>query len=565
MKIEFQADRGLYRVETKVVLTRYFETWECRQLLPLLYAVADIFGVTPKLRQAALDAKNIFGEPAEIGAAAKEHLQFREKLFDENFSLAKATDTQLFDAPGLFPYQRAGVYYILRNKAVYLADQMGLGKSLQALTACIAANALPLLIICPKTLIGNWVGEIDKWYPGKYRIKTITEKLIGPDNTDILVANYDMVWRHIEVVSLLQWRGVIVDEAHNIKDPRTHRSQAVVKLLQAAEYRILLSGTPVVNGRPAELLAPLTALGVLHHFGGKQHFLRHYCNAHRGPFGFDINGSANEQELAVRLRAVCMVRREKDQVNLQLPALLHQKVPVTITNRTTYDHAEDQLIEYFQEKIFRELSAAGVASAEIEEEIRRKVLAAESAPGLVKIAELRQLAAHGKIQFLKEFLDEFIETNTPLVVFIHHRKLQESFMELYPPAPHIWAGEDAQLPLQRHQAGEFPILGLSLQACKEGLNIPWCSHVAFLELPWTPSAVAQAYSRCHRIGSVATCVNVYYLLGIDTIDETIYNVIDQKDAKNAAIQNPGAIILAAFLAARSKRKNVTPKALAPMV
>ncbi len=158
----------------------------------------------------------------------------------------------------LRPFQRAGVAYVLWSRRCFLADEQGLGKTVQALAALEADDAYPAVVVCPASLKLNWRREIEHWLP--HRSVTVVSGTSGThEAADIIVLNYEIVHAHRARLGLRTPKALVLDESHYVKNPRAKRTQAVRRLVGALApdaLRLNLTGTPVMN-HPEELIAQL--------------------------------------------------------------------------------------------------------------------------------------------------------------------------------------------------------------------------------------------------------------------------------------------------------------------
>jgi SWI/SNF-related matrix-associated actin-dependent regulator 1 of chromatin subfamily A len=436
--------------------------------------------------------------------------------------LSAATEGSL-SVPGLGgelkPFQRAGVSYLLAQRRAFLADEQGLGKTIEALATLEASDAYPAVVVCPASLKLNWLRELRRWLPGRSaQSLTGTGADAAIAAADITVVNYDILAARLAELQRLAPRALVIDEAHYCKNAGAKRTQAVQRL--AAEIPrdglvLALTGTPVVN-RPAELISQLRILGRLEDFGsGVQ-------------FGERFRGVDAHMRLHWHLRARCFVRRLKADVLTQLPAKTRAVVPVELDNETEYRHAERDLIGWLrtQPLDLRELDA--------------KVAAALRAERLVRLNALKVLAARGKLHAALTWIHDFCSSGERLVVFAHHREIQRAVLDHFPAALHI-LGTDAHATrdraLQAFQDVDGPgnqLIVCSIEAAGHGLTLTRSSNVVFLELDWTPAKHDQAEDRCHRIGQ-QDAVTAYYLLAAATIDETISTLLERKRAVIGAV------------------------------
>ena len=430
--------------------------------------------------------------------------------------LSYATDAPL-EVPGLGgelkPFQRAGVSYLLARRRAFLADEQGLGKTIEALAALEAAGAYPAVVVCPANLKLNWLREIERWLPSRsVRVLTGTSPVGLGAAAELTVVNYDILEARLDELSAPRPpAALVVDEAHYCKNQGAKRSQAVQRLaacVPADGLVLALSGTPVVN-RPAELISQLRVLGRLEDFGSGARF------------GARFRGPDAHVRLHWHLRARCFVRRLKADVLPQLPAKTRAVVPVELDNEPEYRLAERDLVAWLrtQPLDLRELDA--------------KVAAALRAERLVRLNALKLLAAQGKLAAALAWVHDFAASGERLVVFARHREIQRALLARFPRALHILgedshAARDAALTAFQAEDGEGnQLIVCSMEVAGQGLTLTRSSNVAFLELDWTPAKHDQAEDRCHRIGQ-QDAVNAYYLLAAGTVDETVSTLLERK-------------------------------------
>jgi hypothetical protein len=163
--------------------------------------------------------------------------------------------------------------------------------------------------------------------------------------------------------------------------------------------------------------------------------------------------------------------------------------------------------------------------------IDAKVAAALRAEQLVRLNNLRQLAARGKLPTALAWVADFLESGEPIVVFAEHIATQKAVLERFPGALHILGSDTAQArqkAVDAFQEEDGPqLIVCSLKAASQGITLTRASNVAFLELDWTPARHDQAEDRLHRIGQ-ESAVTAWYLLAPDTIDETMAELLERK-------------------------------------
>ncbi len=415
----------------------------------------------------------------------------------------------------LEPFQRAGVRYVLDARRTFLADEQGLGKTVQALAALEADDAWPAVVVCPASLKLNWEREAERWLPHRSRA-VVSGRGGTPPAVDLTILNYEIVEAHSPALRAGRPRALVVDESHLVKNPRAQRTRAVRRLADAIPrdgLRLALTGTPVMN-HPDELIAQLRVLDRLGDFGSGARFSQRFRE-----------GVGAEERLHWHLRRHCFARRVKRDVLPQLPAKRRSVLPVALTNEAEYRIAERDVIEWLQ-TLPLDLS-----------ELDAKIAAARRAERLAQLNALKRIAARGKLAAALSWIDDFLASDEPLVVFAHHQDVQEALLERFD-ALHL-LGRDSQAQrdatVAAFQAGSGPtLLVCSTAVASQGITLTRATNVCFLELEWTPAIHDQAEDRLHRIGQ-HDAVSAWYLLAAGTIDETMARLIERKRDLVAAV------------------------------
>jgi SNF2 family DNA or RNA helicase len=447
----------------------------------------------------------------------------------------------------LLPYQRAGVAYASSAKRTFIADDMGLGKTLQSIaTLEYVMDSYPAVVVCPPSLVLNWVAEWNRWLPNR-RIAHVTNRKDFPErgSYDVIIIGYSNI-AHWEK-RLTGHRAYIFDESHYAKTPTAQRTKAAVKMAKSAHKDgivLCLTGTPVTN-RPNEYASQLEILGRLKDFGGLWGFYRRYCAAYQDNFGqWNISGNSHLDELNERLRGTCYIRRTKDQVLSELPPVIHSRVLVegSSTTMKEYVKAEKDILLFIAERARQLAIEQGKPSygAAIAAMIR-----AEANEHLVRLSVLRKIAAKAKMEVAEEWINARIENGKKVVVAAHHRDIVDELARKYGNL-RIQGGmsveevEENKRRFQTESVESAPVMVLSIQAAKTGHTLTAAEECLFLELPWTPADVDQTYSRLHRLGQKGS-VTATYMLTSGTIDEEIYEIIEAKRSVVDAAVEGGSV------------------------
>jgi hypothetical protein len=416
----------------------------------------------------------------------------------------------------LEPFQWAGVRYVLEARRAFLADEQGLGKTVEALAALEADGAFPAVVVCPASLKLNWERETARWLPHR-SVAVVEGRVTVPPRADILILNYELIATQREALALRRPRALVLDESHYVKNPQAKRTRAVRRLAEGMPrdaLRLALTGTPVLN-HADELISQLRVLGRLEDFGSGARFRAQF----RGPL--------TEERLHWHLRRRCFVRRRKSEVLPQLPDKRQVVVPVALDNEREYKLAEDDVIAWLREQPL-DLS-----------ELNAKIAATLRAQRLAQLGTLQRLAARGKLHAALTWIHDFLASGEPLVVFARHVEVQEAVLERFPGALHL-LGRDStdarEATVRRFQedADAPQLIVCATRVAAQGITLTRASNVAFLELEWTPAMHDQAEDRCHRIGQ-HDAVTAWYLLAAGTIDETMARLIARKRGLVAAV------------------------------
>jgi SWI/SNF-related matrix-associated actin-dependent regulator 1 of chromatin subfamily A len=415
----------------------------------------------------------------------------------------------------LAPFQWAAVDYVLQARRAFLADEQGLGKTVEALAALEADGAFPAIVICPASMKLNWEREARRWLPHR-SVAVIHGRCAVPPRGDITVLNYEIVAAHRQALARPRPRAIVVDESHYCKNPSAKRTQAVRALAASVVpdgLRLALTGTPVLN-HADELIAQLRVIDRLGDFGSGARFSAQF------------RGRLSEERLHWHLRRHCFVRRLKAEVLPQLPAKRQVVVPMALTNDDEYRLAERDVIAWLRTQPL-DLST-----------LNAKIAATLRAQRLAQLGTLQRLAARGKLAAALAWIDDFLASGEALVVFARHIEVQHALLERFPDALHL-LGEDS-LAAREEAIAAFqqptgpPLIVGATRVAAQGITLTRASNVAFLELEWTPAMHDQAEDRCHRIGQ-HDAVTAWYLLAASTIDETMARLIQSKRATVAAV------------------------------
>jgi superfamily II DNA or RNA helicase len=458
-------------------------------------------------------------EVTELAQAALHRLLDEHRRAADAVRRSRATEAEPIDGLSLggrlAPFQWAGVRYALDARRTFLADEQGLGKTVEALATLEAAGAFPAVVVCPASMKLTWEREAGRWLPHR-TVAVVNGRTPVPPTGEITILNYEIVAAHRQQLVRRRPRAVVIDESHYCKNPRAKRTHAVRALAAAVPadgLRLALTGTPVLN-HADELIAQLRVIARLEEFGSGARFSAQF------------RGAVSEERLHWHLRRHCFVRRLKSEVLPQLPAKRQVVVPVSLGNREEYALAERDVIEWLRTQPL-DLS-----------QLNAKIAAALRAKRLAQLGALQQLAGRGKLAAALAWIEDFLASGEPLVVFARHQEVQRAVASRFPGALHLFGSDslpERDRAIAAFQALDGPqLIVAATRVGGQGITLTRASNVAFLELEWTPAMHDQAEDRCHRIGQ-RDAVTAWYLLAAGTIDESMARLIQSKRTHVGAV------------------------------
>lgn len=434
-------------------------------------------------------------------------IEARLRPYRAGLALADALDgpdpgIELPDGQSLLPFQRAGVLRGLQVPRLLIADEPGLGKTVQA-AAIFAGHRPPrTLIVAPASLGAMWVKMLRKWVvdPPLIQHYTSGRHAIHP-GCGILVTSYSLAGA--PAVQKHEWDMVIADEAHALKSPKAKRTKAVLKLASRAPHFLALTGTPMPN-RPREIFE----VGkVMNHMAldllSREAFMDAYDQD--APFGYG-NMTGRSLELSARLRCTFMTRRAKRDVIRELPPLSVELIEID-TSKTRAAVKAEKLLD---------LDTADLNS---------------SIPIDGSVSTVRREMGEAKINPAIQFIRDLIDGGDRVFVLAHHKTVIEAMAEelhastltgstkmadRQPMVDAFASGHGSALVAQMNVGG----LGL------DGLQSA-CSVVVIVEPSWVPGDNDQGIDRLFRVGQDFP-VRAYMLAAPGSIDERIVSRVVEK-------------------------------------
>ncbi len=480
------------------------------------WQVTKLFGEENKQKEKAyepsLEKEKSSAEPRPRGRPPKNDKRL-PSIWDLIFvvlqpPLTLAQAENLFLPHSLYPYQVHGIEFLLNNEHALLADDMGTGKTVMTTVALKIllqqARIHHALILCPPSVLHEWRRHLNEWASElvTYFVRggQDTRELIWEMPFHIYVTAYDTLARDVESSRLPKdmfefFDVVVLDEAHHIKNPNSRRSRAVKRL--RPKLRWALTGTPIQN--------KLEDLASIFEF-----VYPHYLTP------YDLY----EERVKTKIDPHFLRRRKKD-VMPDLPPKQRQDYWLEL------DHKQRAIYEQVERNVQAEIQALGekVTKQHIFAKIQVLKQICNFAPGKL---------SSPKLELLKEQVENILESGNKVIIFSQYvgegvEKLEEA-LQPYGTAKIIGGQTDAtrSREIERFKRSpDIPVLIASIKSGGEGLNLTEASYVVHFDHWWNPATMWQAEDRVHRRGQTRG-VNVYSYWMSGTVDERIYNILEQK-------------------------------------
>ena len=437
----------------------------------------------------------------------------------------KAALDRCRDEESLFDFQVPGVSFLALREKALLGDDMGLGKTIQALVAL--DPKMGAFVVCPSAVKYNWADEIKKW-----RSDLTVEVLSGrdsfrwPEAGEVVISNFEILPKWLIPVKLGELangkpmmgaaipeahQGVspksvvlIVDEAHRVKNYRTQVHKKVKELARLCGKVWFLTGTPLMN-RPTDLYGLLQAGHMDREvFGGWRGFVRCFNGSRTGWNGAYEWGDPTP-EARERLRRV-MLRRKKEDVLADLPSTVYHNI----------------VVNNLSASLKKELDALNDEYAYLLDE--------GYLPPFEAMSKVRAALAKTRIPAMVEMVEDFEESEVPLVVFSAYKAPIEELGKRE--GWEIITGEvpaaDRMETIRRFQNGELKGIGLTIAAGGIGITLTHASNVLFVDLDWTPALNAQAVDRVRRIGQTAGSIQISRMMSNHALDRRVHQLLAEK-------------------------------------
>ncbi|MCR2793934.1 DEAD/DEAH box helicase [Microbacterium sp. zg.Y625] len=431
------------------------------------------------------------------------------------------------------------------HRSFLLADEPGLGKTAESVLAASVADAYPLLVVVPNVVKMNWAREVHRWTPQR-RATVIQGDGENIDAfADVFIVNYEILDRHLTWLGSIGLKGMVVDEAHFIKNLSSQRSQNVLALAgrireQVSDPLMLaLTGTPLIND--------------VEDFDAIWRFLGWTNGEKPGPelmekldaTGLTPADKAFYPEAREAVISMGIVRRKKKDVAADLPDKLIADLPVELDDEygRSIRAAERELGDRLAAKYRRILEARGdrVFRGDYDEDIVRLVAHNEleeskaAGSGSENVFTMVRRIGQAKAVLAADYAVQLQRSVGKVVFFAKHIDVMDAAEAHFAAAGlrTVSIRGDQTTPARQDAIDAFnndPGVGIavcSLTAAGVGLNLQAASNVVLAELSWTAAEQTQAIDRVHRIGQDEP-VTAWRIIAAHTIDTKIAELIDSK-------------------------------------
>jgi superfamily II DNA or RNA helicase len=425
------------------------------------------------------------------------------------------------------------------HRTFLLADEPGLGKTAQALLAASVSNSYPLLVVVPNVVKTNWAREVELWTPSR------TATVVHGDGkdvdafSDVVIVNYEVLDRHVGWLSRFGFKGMVVDEAHFIKNLKSERSKNVLALsrsIRAAQPRALmmaLTGTPLINDID-DFRAIWQFLGWIDDKKPLSTLMEKLEDTGLTPADFGFFSEARQAVIDMGI-----VRRKKADVAADIPARRVADIPVELDDDLgrTIRAAEAALTARLM-ATYRRVRALK-PDADVEDLIRVVAHAeldeSKGAGTGDNVFTMVRRIGQAKAGLAADYTAQLARNVGKVVFFAKHIDVMDAAEAHFAKAglKSVSIRGD-QSPKARQAAidsfsndPEVAVVVASLTAAGVGLNLQAASNVVLAELSWTSAEQTQAIDRVHRIGQ-ALPVTAWRIIAAHTIDSRIAELIDSK-------------------------------------
>lgn len=528
------------------------------RFLDIMKSEGILINLSPRLQE-ALSLNS-------IGLTKDEELQAKHyKATSPSYLVRKNLDTKYLDMPlEIYDYQKVSLdFAIKRNGRLFIADDMGIGKTAQAIAISLHYRQdFPVVVIAQSSLLYNWKKEYEKFTrieDNQINVLKGKKKIRG----QVVIVSYD--YAHKNKDKLSQFLGVkgivIIDEAHNIKNKDSQAAPSNVELANLAKRAVIMTGTPFLS-KPIEAWTLLKSVhSNFYAWRDYKEFAERYCQGGLREIKTQQNGrqvvrkiyydagASRILEFHNMIRDNVMLRRLKTDKGIldDLPdkARFTQFFETNDKNNE-YNLLVDKIVGVIEDNadIKDRDRLKTIIYSELGEEGKKQILQMYSQAGVSKVDSVNEWI-NNWIEQDNKYLEEKVlmsdeSEKGKLIVFGHHKEfianVTENLEKLKKKFDFEFLKIDSDISsmskrfemAERFQNDEkVRVIVLSIKVASVGLNLTSASDTLFGEIPWTPSIAQQAECRSYRNGQKHN-TSFYYAISNNKIDTVLWNIISHK-------------------------------------
>jgi hypothetical protein len=429
------------------------------------------------------------------------------------------------------------------HRTFLLADEPGLGKTAEALLAAEAANAYPLLVVVPNVVKTNWAREAAQWTPHRPATVVQGDGKAADGFADIIVINYEVLDRHMGWLRDFGFRGMVVDEAHFIKNKTSQRSQHVLALADRIRARtarpllMALTGTPLINDIE-DFRAIWQFLGWIEDSTPRDRLMDALEDTGLTPADRGFDAAARQCVIDLGI-----VRRRKVDVAADIPARRIADLPVELDGKAgrSIGAAERELtrrmVTQYQKALANRGDGAGLDG--IDHDLIRRVARSELKDAKTQSGEnvftMMRRIGQAKAELAADYAAQLARSAGKVVFFAKHIDVMDAAEETFTRQGVRFSSIRGDQTPKVRQANidafvndpDVAIAVCSLTAAGVGINLQVASNIVLAELSWTDAEQTQAIDRSHRIGQ-SEPVTAWRIIAAQTIDARIAELLDSK-------------------------------------
>lgn len=447
----------------------------------------------------------------------------------------------------LRPYQQTGLKWLWTNISkgfgCCMADDMGLGKTIQVISLILKMKEdgklkKPVLVVCPTTLMGNWMKELEMFAPNlKAAIYHGTERQLDLKN-DIIMTTYAIMRIDVEELKKQAWSMIIVDEAQNIKNPDTAQTLSVKSI--KSDIKIAMTGTPVEN-RLTELWSIFDFIN--HGYLGT---LKEFQKSYAIPIErFKENSRANKLKMSVSPFVLRRLKTDKNVISdLPEKLVLNDYCYLSKPQAVLYEKTLNEMME----------KISGITGINRRGNIFKLITALKQICNhpyqFLKAGEMSKELS-GKMEKCVSLVQNIIDNDEKTLIFTQYKEMGDILTKVLAEEcniePSFFHGslnvaQREKLIEDFQNNPETKVMILSLKAGGTGLNLTSATNVIHYDLWWNPAVEDQATDRTYRIGQDKN-VMVHRMITLGTFEEKIDEMLkSKKDLANMAVYEGEKII-----------------------